>query len=222
MSLNNFISEVKSGLSLNSHYQVFITRPDGMIFQNIFGSGFNNAHDKLSLFCEQANLPGLNISTIPIRTFGESVETPYEKIYHPINLSFYVDNKFIVKDFFDSWMNIIQSNTTRIHNFPSIYKSSVDIIMYDRKDNKRYMMTLYEAYPKNIGDIQLSYTSSEITKLPIEFTYKYYKTKTYSNNSINSDESTISNYLSNFIDFQSIASDTLSSTSGSIIRDLWL
>jgi hypothetical protein len=57
MSLNKFISEVKSGLSLNNHYQVFITRPDGMIFQNLFTTS-NPIHNKLALLCEQATLPG--------------------------------------------------------------------------------------------------------------------------------------------------------------------
>lgn len=200
-TLNEFISNVGSGLALTSHYQVIIPKPDGLVFQNIFGSSTLFSQNKLALFCEQASLPGLNISTIPTRTFGETVETPYEKIYHPINLSFYIDIKFQVKALFDAWMNIIQSGISRIHNYPQNYKTDIDIIVYDRNDKKRYVTTLYQAFPKSINDIQLSYTETEVMKLPVEFSYKYYKTKSYEY--IGDDNYNINDYLNNFIVFQS-------------------
>jgi len=218
MSLNQFISEVKTGLSLNNHYQVFITRPDGMIFQNLFTTS-NPIYNKLALLCEQATLPGINIATTPTRTFGESIETPYDKIYHPVNLSFYVDSKYQVKYFFDSWMNVIQSNTTRIHNYPNSYKTNIDIVTYDKQDTKTYMTRLYDAYPKTIGDIQLSYNNVDIIKLPVELTYRYYKTETLSSGSYSFD-SNLSFYLSNFVSFQSIANNALSGLTDSIIRDV--
>ena len=216
-TLNEFISGIGGGLALSSHYQVIIPKPDGLVFQNIFTNSSYD-HDKLSLFCESASIPGVNISTVPTRTFGETVETPYEKIYHPVNLSFYVDIKFQVKAFFDGWINIIQSDSSRIHNYPKNYKTNIDIVVYDRNDNKRYVTTLYHAFPKTINDIQLGYSETDVIKLPVEISYKYYKTKAYAYSSDNNYN--IRDYLNNFIDFQSVFNTNTSFTS-STIRDIW-
>lgn len=218
-TLNDFISNVNKGLAVTSYYLVNISKPEGLVFQNIFGGTSTYNQDKLALFCEQANLPGLNISTIPTRIFGEVVETPYEKIYHPVNLSFYIDIKFQVKAFFDAWMGIIQSETTRIHNYPQSYKTNISIIIYDKNDNKRYVTTLYQAFPKSINDIQLSYSGTEPMKLPVEISYRYYKTKTYA---YTNDNNNITDYLNNFIDFQSIFNKRSNSITEDVIRDLWL
>ena len=57
------------------------------------------------------------------------------------------------------------------------YTSEVQIYLLDRKDQRRYGVRLHEAYPRSIGAVDLNQApSSEIIKLPITFSYRWWET----------------------------------------------
>lgn len=204
--LKAFISYVKNdGLALTSHFLVRVYMPQGLLVNNILV----NHLDKIMMFCESTNLPGINYATTPVRTFGEVEERPYERIYDPVALSFYVDTKLTVKKLFDNWVSIIQENTSRIFQFSSVYTSNIDIIVYDRGDNKTYMVRLHEAFPKTVDSIALSYDQSSPMRVRVVFAYKYYTINTLSSTGIPSEFNGILNapiglpYFDSLLDFQS-------------------
>jgi hypothetical protein len=165
-SINDFISQVKSGaMARQNRFVVLFTPPSGVNPQ---------ALQKVLLFCDTVQLPGVNFSTIQNRTYGEFREVPYEKLYDNVNMTFYVDNDLKVKDLFDRWIDQIQNPTTRNWNYYNNYISNMVIEVQDINDNTRYEMTLWECYPKNIGSITLDQASKEIMKLPVTIQYKYW------------------------------------------------
>ncbi len=167
--LNEFIGNVKLGLAKTTHFEVVIARPPALL-----GEPINSNIRKIFMFCDQAQLPGVSYSTNQVRSYGEFKEVPYEKLYEQINLNFYVDSDFMVKDFFDSWMNAIQNPTTRDFNYATTYMSpTIDIIVQDAQDIARYSCTLYNAYPKAISAVQLDYASKDVMKLQVTIAYQY-------------------------------------------------
>jgi hypothetical protein len=46
--------------------------------------------------------------------------------------------------------------------------------VYDADEKQRYIVTLYECYPKSIGAVQLDYSSKEVMKLQVSMNYKYW------------------------------------------------
>ena len=42
-------------------------------------------------------------------------------------------------------------------------------------DNDRYLVRLYEAYPKSVGSVQMSYESKEIMKVTVQMMFKYWR-----------------------------------------------
>ena len=167
--IDNFIAQVKlEGLARTNRYEVFFNTPKSM------KSASTDLRNVL-LFCDQIQLPGLNYSTVQNRTFGEFRETPYEKLYDAVNMSFYVDSGLKVKWLFDSWLNSIQDRDSRNFSYYNDYTTDLTITVLDLLDKNRYSVALYECYPKNIGSIQLDQASKDVMKIQVAMQYKYWR-----------------------------------------------
>lgn len=170
--LNEFISKVKNtGLAKTNRYRVTIATPSLM-------TGFMNSGRLITLFCESTSLPGQVIATTEQRIMGETREFPYSKFYDNITLSFYIDNNFEVKGFFDNWLNSVSNIQNKITSYYKDYIAPTVLIEVLPMDSEvsTYSITLHEAYPKGISPIQLSADSRDIAKIGVSLNYKYYTT----------------------------------------------
>jgi hypothetical protein len=168
--LKEFISNVKTdGLMRSSRYTVVMAAPISM------GASETNNLRQILLFCSEASIPGVNIATTPIKTFGELRETPYDKIFDNVNLTFYVDQNMHVKYFFDSWVNSIQNPQTRTFEYYNKYITDIFIQVEDPRDDSRYLVILRECYQKLISPISIGYENKEIMKLQVSMNYKYWE-----------------------------------------------
>ena len=170
--LNEFISKVKStGLAKTNRYRVTIATPALM-------TGFMNSGRLITLFCESTSLPGQVVATTEQRIMGETREFPYSKMFDNITLSFYIDNNFEVKGFFDNWLNSVSNTQNKITSYYKDYIAPTVLIEVLPMDSEvsTYSITLHEAYPKGISPIQLSADSRDIAKIGVSLNYKYYTT----------------------------------------------
>ncbi len=167
--VKDFVAQVKSGgLARSNRYAVMMTLPF------VFNSDVTK---KALMFCDQIQLPGTNFSTAQVRTFGEFRETPYEKLYEQINMSFYVDKNMLIKDMFDQWQNAIYDPKTRVFNYYDKYVTDITIEVQDGTDKPHYYVTLHECYPKSVGAVQLDYASKDVMKLSVSIAYKWFEAK---------------------------------------------
>ena len=170
MNISDFVSQIGGGLARTNRFDVVITTPSSVDIEGLIPG------QELAMLCEQVQLPGLTINTTPIRTYGEVRETPYEFNYEPINMSFYVDNKMGVKILFDKWIKSIQDPTSRTFTYYQDYICpQLDIYVQDTLDNDRYMVRLFEAYPKSVGAVQMDYASKDIMKVTVQMMFKYWR-----------------------------------------------
>ena len=171
MKISNFVSQIgESGLARSNRYTVEMALP---------GTSYNtNQYRKMMLFCEAVQLPGLNVNTTPIRTFGEVREMPYEMNYDPITLSFYVDGNMIIKGIFDEWIQSVHNINTRNFNYYNNYTSDlVKIFVEDLNNKPKYIVGLYEVYPKTVSQVQMGYDQKDVMKLSVSFAYKYWRSE---------------------------------------------
>ena len=161
--LNYFISKIKrDGVARTNRYTVLFAGMQSVRAMDVV------------LLCDQVQIPGTNFNTTDMRTFGEVRKAPYERLYEDINMSFYVDSNLEVKKFFDDWMLDIQNPMTRNFNYYDNYTNDIVIEVQDLKNQARYGVKLFEAFPKSIGAVQLDYSGKDIMKLSVNFAYKYY------------------------------------------------
>lgn len=169
-TIKDFTAAVKSqGLARTNRYAVVMTLPKGMVFNN-------DVTKKALMFCDQVQLPGTNFSTAQNRAFGEFRETPYEKLYEHINLSFYVDRDMQVKELFDRWNDTIYNPITRTFNYYSNYTTDITIEVQGNDGQPNYWVDLHECYPKSVGAVQLDYASKDVMKLSVSMAYKWFET----------------------------------------------
>jgi hypothetical protein len=168
MAFEEFLAEVKTkGLAKNNRF--------GVAFNGANFAGFNPARYRSAmLLCDGAQIPGVSYATVPNRTFGEMRETPYDRLYEPVNLSFYVDKEMQVKYLFDKWMDAIQNPATRKFNYYKDYVVDMAIEVFDTQNQTRYIAAFYEAYPKAISSVQLDSANKDIMKLNVTMQYKFW------------------------------------------------
>jgi len=171
-SLNTFKSFVNEGIARNSHFLVELNLP-----ASLQSEPFISKREKIITFCDQVQLPGISFGTNQVRSYGEFYETPYEKLFEQITMSFYVDTEMVVKSLFDSWMELIQNPITRDFSYLNDYTTDrITIYVEDTMSFKRYKVDLFKCYPKAIAPIQLDYAARDIMKLSVTFVYKYFRT----------------------------------------------
>lgn len=169
--LTDFIGQLTSGLARANRYTVEMTLPQGL---NIHPSD----QQRVALLCESVTIPSLNVNTVQIRTFGEVREMPTEFNYDPITLTFYVDGDMIVKDAFDKWIKSVQNGSTRTFNYYNNYICpKMKIYVEDLLDEKIYENTVYEAWPKTVQAVQMSYDQKDVMKLTVTMMFKYWESR---------------------------------------------
>lgn len=168
-TLRDFISEIKKdGLARQNRFSVTITPPVSM------NDSSGQALQLVQLFCEQASLPGVSYASQPVKSYGEDREVVYDRTYEDVALTFLVDRRMMVKAFFDEWSNKIIDPYTRLVGFYQDYAKDIIIRVQDLQNQDVYVSTLYEAYPKTVGVVQLDNNSKDVMKLQVTFAYKYH------------------------------------------------
>jgi hypothetical protein len=162
--LNDFITHVKTiGLPTASHFQ--ITLPS-------IGSVYS---EEVSMLCDNVQLPGVNVLTHEVRTMGELSELPYGIVYPPVSMVFMLDNKFNAKNYFDTWSNLVYNRSNRTAGFYKTFTKDVTVEAIDKAGKTIFSITLIEAYPKNISNIDFGNGNHEVIKLNVDFVYRYWK-----------------------------------------------
>lgn len=212
MSLQNFISEVKTaGLAKSNRYMVIIDLPRGLIANgqpsqlvgdiiqstvgrsSIYTRFFPNQGNYLaSLYCEATALPASNIDTKIHKVYGPGREMPYGRSYTPVGMTFYLDQNYAIKDFFERWQSIIYNEDTSHMNYYNEYVSNVHILAIDNREGRfgaletlgdllvtaRYQCTLQECYPKTIAEVTYGAGNNEVARLQVSFQYRKWKNTT--------------------------------------------
>jgi len=172
--LSEFRSSFTTELARASRFEVQI--PTASI------SDFDNK--KLTLRCESAQLPGRHLETIQQKTYGPYEQLPYHTTYNDIDLTFIVSGDMSEKSFFDGWMEFINPTSTFDMEYKDNYTTNIIITQYDLAENPMYVVTLFEAYPINVNQLDLNWSSEDTHKLNVTFAYTYWSGGTTSSSSM--------------------------------------
>lgn len=169
-SLNEFLSSVRGeGLMRTNRFAVMFSLP------NAVGNSLGSAQlRKVLLYCDSIKIPGLTFATAEAKTYGEIREMPYQRIFEPIDMTFYVDNSMAVKQLFDSWLASVINPGTRTVNYYSDYVTDINISIYDIDEKARYEVNAYQCYPKTVSSIQMDYANKDNMKLSVSMVSKYW------------------------------------------------
>jgi hypothetical protein len=165
--LNDFISQVKSGVAKPCRFEVSISNPRCIN---------NPAWGKtVSLMCDQAMLPMTRLITSRQQIFGPPSFHPVGVDYGGDNLGmqFLVDREMNVKNYFDSWVDGIVNHTNYTTAYQARYLTSMEIRQLDEADNVVYAVKLEDIFPVVVNPLQLdSGLANSVHKLNVTFNYR--------------------------------------------------
>lgn len=197
--LNDFVGSIaREGLMRTNRFSVMLSIP-----QAVSRGSYTTDLRKVLLYCDTINIPGISVATTEAKTYGEIREMPYQRLFEPITMTFFVDNSMNVKLLFDAWLAAIIDPGSRIINYYKDYISTMTISIQDINEKSRYQVTAYECYPKSVSSIQMDYASKDVMKVTVTMVCKYWESNSIMQTTQNSSIDKIPNkYFTNFNSFQ--------------------
>ena len=173
--LKDFIASVRSSsLARNNRFEVFIIPPKKLT-QREFTCRIGPS---ISLYCEQASLPPLNIAAKSFKIFGPSYQRPITSEYggEGMSFTFHVDRDMNVRKFFEDWMHLIVDPNDFTVGYQEDYITSIYIRQLDEQNNVTHEIELLEAFPRSMNLMELNNSADNQThRLNILFGYRYWK-----------------------------------------------
>jgi hypothetical protein len=129
---------------------------------------------RVNLFIESVSFPGKNIRTSANETvYGPSYEVAQGLTYaEDITVTFYMRNDHTERWFFNAWQDLIVDPATYNLNYYDTYTSTMDVYQLDENNNKVAGIRISEIFPKTIGALEFSQTSSQYHKGTVSFAFK--------------------------------------------------
>jgi len=173
-NLSQFIGAIREdSLARVNRFEVFITPPAGMVNKK------NRANaGAVSLYCEMASLPPVNISTKSFKIFGPTYQRPFGAEFggEGISLTFHVDRDMQVKKFFDDWTATIVDPDSGVVGFQEDYISTLTLKQLNEQDEVTYELELEEAFPRSVNLLELNNSAQNQThRLNVLFAYRYWR-----------------------------------------------
>lgn len=125
--------------------------------------------------CEVANLPGKSLSTTEQKIYGPVEKFPYLTTYNDIDLTFIVDEDMSQKFLFDGWMNYINPTYNNNMRYKDNYATTLTINQYNTSNERTYTVSLLDAYPISMNQLDLDWNGDGYHKLTVTFAYTYWK-----------------------------------------------
>lgn len=128
----------------------------------------------LSLWCSSAQTPQSTILTRDEYVeAGTRRKYAYDQDYTNLTLSFYLDQEYKIKKFFDLWKQAIVPQR-RNFEYPDDYTAeTLKLFIINQADKNTYLYEFSRIFPKSVNSVDLSYANStSIATLTVDFVFE--------------------------------------------------
>ena len=132
------------------------------------------------LLCRNVTMPGKRISTTEATHNHHLSKKPYSAITDEVTMSFMLTNDYYIKKYFDMWQEMIVD--TSGEHYKTFYKSeyTTDVIIQQLSASNDvvpgYSVRLQNAYPIQVGAVELSSEGEGLLEISITWEYDNFKT----------------------------------------------
>tara|TARA_Y100000992_G_scaffold264992_1_gene202077 strand:+ start:1002 stop:1658 length:657 start_codon:yes stop_codon:yes gene_type:complete len=160
---------------------------------------------ELNILCSQASLPAKTILTNERRIGMEYQKMAYGYQIDDVTLTFYMMNDYGVKEFFDTWRNIVINENSMESNYKNDYARTITIHQLRQPlagftkqlgpirfrggigGGTVYSVDLLEAFPINTSEIQLNNELDGLVQMDVVIGYTNWRRSTNKEGFINMD-----------------------------------
>ena len=186
----------RGGVARGNRFAVYVNHPSkGMssllnynpatLLSNLISGDGVNAGDFIQdprdmfLLCRSATMPGKRISTTEATHNHHLSKKPYSAATDEVTMSFMLTNDYYIKKYFDMWQEMIVD--TSGDHYKTFYKNEycTDIIIQQLSASNDvipgYTVKLENAYPIQVGQVELTNESEGLMELSITWEYDNFK-----------------------------------------------
>ena len=168
----------RSGIARGNRYGVHFTHP---VITNQT-SGYNWIQSGLDtwVLCTAVVLPGKRISTTEATHNHHLAKKPYSMATDEVTMSFMLTGDYYMKKYFDVWQEMIVNSSG--NHYKTMYKDEycTDVLMQQLSTSNHiipgYTLMLENAYPIQVGSINLGNGEDGLMELPITWEYDNFRT----------------------------------------------
>ena len=171
--IQDFVNSFTTDIARVNRFDVVFLPPDKMMSDFYLEEMFYR--------CEAANLPGRTFGTVD-QKFGSNPtqKYPMHASYEDITLSFIVSDDMKERTFFDIWMEFVNPSKTFDFAYKDNYVSpSIFIQQYDQYNIPTYRISLVNAYPVSVNQMDLDWAADGYHKLTVTFAYTRWFNRTF-------------------------------------------
>lgn len=174
MSVSAFLAHFEKGVARSNKFRVEFILPKGVPADTVgvntdatagqiqqLQNYFNSSRGAVNIKCHTATFPQRSLLTSGLNQNSAEFRIPYSATYDPVTFSFYANSEMDTRDYFEVWQSAVCNFSNNTMNFLEEYVSDVNIISLDATGNDAYGVTLFEAYPINIGAIDVAYANMD-------------------------------------------------------------
>lgn len=171
-TISAFKAQMQGGGARPNQFRVELT------FPAFVGSIASAAGGAAQFLCKSAQLPASTVEDITSLYRGRPVHFAGERTFQPWSISVYNDTDFLIRNTMERWQNnILNYTSTNGIMRPTDYQVDMSVYQLDRNDRIIKTYRFYDAYPTNVGQIQLDFESNnQIETFEVDFTYNYFTT----------------------------------------------
>jgi hypothetical protein len=186
----------RGGLARGNRFAVYVSHPSKsmnsllnfnpatLLSNLISGDGINigdfiNDPRDMFLLCKSVTLPGKRISTTEATHNHHMSKKPYSAIADEVTMTFLLTNDYYIKKYFDMWQEMIIDTSSK--HYKTFYKNEyvTDVTIQQLSQGSDfvpgYSIILENAYPIQVGAVELSSESDGLLEVSITFEYDNFK-----------------------------------------------
>jgi len=168
-ALDDFISSFSryGGPALLNRFSVEFFAP----FEAV-PSGKDDSH--MWMRAESVTMPGRNIRTVTNENiYGPTHEMAQGLTYaETVDITFYLSADHFERNYFRKWMEFIYKPNTNDLEYYNRYIVPMSIYQLDKDTKPTAGVTLTEVFPKTLGPVEFSNSSSDIGRQQVSFAFK--------------------------------------------------
>lgn len=178
---SSFISDKDGDVARNNLFEVILSPPGAL--NSAPKSGTNTSGTVAGLLVkriEQVTLPSKSISTKNVYTYGPQRKIATGNNYSDIDITMIVSESMKEREVIINWMEAIQPSMKDKHDgdvsYYDDYCGRMEIRVYDQDgNNPRLQTTLYEVYPINMTETNLSWgDNNKYMTLRVKFAFRHF------------------------------------------------
>lgn len=171
-SISAFKAQMQGGGARPNQFRVELT------FPAFVGGQASAAGQAAQFLCKATTLPASTLEGSSVNFRGRPVHFAGERQFQPWTVAIFNDTNFLIRNVMERWSNgMINYTSTNGIMRPTDYQVDLSVHQLDRNDNIIKSYKMFDAWPQDVGIIQLDFdANNQIETFDVTFMYNYFTT----------------------------------------------